>query len=60
MTEAEESAARAAFRARPCTYGLPACRVCFGAGRLGKRLHAGCYDMTTCTACNGRGVVGVP
>ena len=57
MNEKEEAEARAAFRAAPCTYGLPRCAWCNGAGKVGTRLHAGCYDIRPCTRCNGRGVM---
>ena len=58
MTDAEEIEARAAFHAIPCTYGLPSCRTCGGSGKIGKRLHAGCYDLSKCITCDGRGVIG--
>ena len=60
MTEAEESAARAAFRALPSNVGTPQCIRCRGAGRTFRRVWGGGYDADPCTACNGRGVVGVP
>ena len=58
MTDAEETEARAAFRAIPCTYGLPPCRTCGGAGKIGRRIYAGAYDISKCVACDGRGVIG--